>query len=168
MKVYIAGPYTQGNTFENVETAVRVGNTVANLGHIPFIPHLYHFWNRKHEHDYDFWMRQGRQWLLSCDAILRLDGKSPGADKEMTEAMSNGLRIVTLDDLRTMPVCRDCGGQLQYVQSVIEVHDIEEMPDEHGYVNLEFLVQSHVNDDFDTYLLCSVCGQKHDLKGTPK
>lgn len=93
MKIYIAGPYTSGDTAKNVRIAIYEGDYVSRLGHIPFIPHLTHFWHFLIPHDYEFWMYQDEQWLLSCDAILRLKGESAGADREVAKAIELGLPV---------------------------------------------------------------------------
>lgn len=93
MKIYIAGPYTKGDVAMNVRNAVYAGNYVANFGHIPFIPHLSHFWHMLCPNDYEFWMKQDEAWLRECDAILRLEGESAGADQEMKIALELGLVV---------------------------------------------------------------------------
>ncbi len=93
MKIYIAGPYTKGDVALNVRNAIAAGNYVANLGHIPFIPHLSHFWHFLFPNEYEFWMKQDEAWLRECDAILRLTGESAGADHEMEIAQELGLVV---------------------------------------------------------------------------
>jgi|GEM_PF-825467 len=95
MKIYVAGAYSKGDVAENVRTAIHEGDYVARLGHVPFIPHLTHFWHMLIPHDYEFWMSQDEQWLLSCDAILRLKGESAGADREVETAKKLGLPVYT-------------------------------------------------------------------------
>lgn len=82
MKIYIAGAYTKGDVAVNVRDAIIAGDAVAELGHIPFIPHLSHFWHLVSPHNYDFWMEQDLVWLGECNALLRLEGESAGADIE--------------------------------------------------------------------------------------
>lgn len=43
--VYIASPYSGGNTNRNVLEAMRVGMLILDTGHVPFVPHLCHFWD---------------------------------------------------------------------------------------------------------------------------
>ncbi len=93
MKVYIAGPYSKGDVAVNVRNAIMAGNMVAQRGHIPFIPHLTHFWHMLTPREYQFWLDQDIEWLKDCDAILRLDGESSGADNEMRLAEKWGLLI---------------------------------------------------------------------------
>lgn len=93
MKIYVAGPYSSGDVAQNVRNAIQAGNDITNLGHIPFIPHLTHFWHMLFPHEYQFWMKQDEAWLQECDAILRLKGESPGADNEVAIATELGLNI---------------------------------------------------------------------------
>ena len=93
MKIYIAGPYTQGDVAVNVNSAIHAGDYVSRLGHIVFIPHLSHFWHLLIPHIYDFWMAQDEAWLMECDAVLRIEGASKGADQEVKIAKAHGKRI---------------------------------------------------------------------------
>ena len=93
MKIYIAGQYTIGDPAVNVKRAIDAAEKVSALGHIPFIPHLTHFWHMIHPHEYEFWMMQDIEWLKVCDAILRLPGESTGADREVGIAQELGLRL---------------------------------------------------------------------------
>lgn len=90
MKIYIAGPYTKGDVAQNVRKAIFAGDQVAERGHVPFIPHLTHFWHMLHPHAYEFWLEQDLAWLKECDAILRLPGESAGADSEVDYMESIG------------------------------------------------------------------------------
>lgn len=93
MKIYIAGPYTKPDPETNTKTAIAVGDVIARLGHIVFVPHLTHYWELQHHHDYDFWMAQDAAWLRCCDALLRLPGESAGADSEVELAYALGLKV---------------------------------------------------------------------------
>lgn len=93
MKIYIAGPYSKGDVAENVYQAIHAGEYVANLGHVPFIPHLTHFWHLLIQHPYEFWLAQDMEWLKVCDAVLRFEGESSGADKEVAWAKEHGLIV---------------------------------------------------------------------------
>lgn len=82
MRVYIAGPYTLGDVAQNVAAAIEAGNAVMNAGHTPFVPHLTHFWHLLYPHPYETWLAYDNMWLIVCDAVIRLPGKSLGADQE--------------------------------------------------------------------------------------
>jgi hypothetical protein len=93
VKIYIAGPYSKGDVAQNVRNAIYAGDYAAHLGHVPFIPHLTHFWHMLLPHEYEFWLKQDNVWLRECDALLRLDGESSGSDKEVALAEELGLKI---------------------------------------------------------------------------
>lgn len=104
MRIYIAGPYSGGDVAQNVSTAIYEGDYVARLGHIPFIPHLTHFWHMFLSHEYEFWMAQDMEWLKLCDAILRIPGESKGADREVEVARKLGLIVyVSVFDIPRVP-----------------------------------------------------------------
>ena len=44
-RIYIAGPYTNGDVAVNVRTAYEAANQLADLGFAPFVPHATHFWH---------------------------------------------------------------------------------------------------------------------------
>lgn len=85
-RVYVAGPYSNGDVAVNVRKAIDAGNRLAEAGAIAFIPHLTHFWHLLHPHGWQFWIDQDREWLRVCDAVVRLPGPSTGADLETMEA----------------------------------------------------------------------------------
>ena len=90
MIVYIAGPYTKGDVAQNVHNAIKVADQLVELGHIPYIPHLTHFWHLISPRPWWFWLDYDLQWLEKCDCVLRLDGESVGADKEELAAHKLG------------------------------------------------------------------------------
>jgi hypothetical protein len=92
-KIYVAGPYTQGDVAINVRNAFETANKLADLGFAPFVPHSTHFWHMLFPREYDFWLKLDNEFLPCCDALLRLPGQSSGADKEVQLAKSLGLPI---------------------------------------------------------------------------
>ncbi len=99
-KVYVAGPYTNGDVARNVSLAVQAGAFLLNAGFAPYVPHLSHFMHMHWQQPYETWMRLDFEWVKSCDALLRLPGESSGADREVQLATELGLPIYTsLDDL---------------------------------------------------------------------
>ena len=83
IKVYVAGPYTNGDTAINVRTALEVANNLADCGFAPYVPHLTHFWHLIFPRPYEFWLDLDNTFLPSCNCLLRLPGASAGADKEV-------------------------------------------------------------------------------------
>ena len=92
-KVYIAGPYTNGDTIWNIREAVRHGNMIFNYGMMPFIPHLTGFWDFLVTRDIKDWYEYENEWLVMCDAVWRIKGKSKGADAEVKLAKKKGIPI---------------------------------------------------------------------------
>lgn len=89
--VYLAGPYS-GDEEHNTKVAIALADMASNYGFIPFIPHLFHFWNEQHPHDYEFWMRMDEMWISKCDALLYYE-MSPGADRDVAVASRLGKPI---------------------------------------------------------------------------
>lgn len=100
MRIYISGPYTLGDVAVNVKRAIDAGDKVLEKGHIPFVPHLSHFWHFISPKPWETWMKIDKEWILFCDAILRLPGESKGADIEVEYAQSMGIPIYySLEDI---------------------------------------------------------------------
>ncbi len=93
IKVYVAGPYTKGDVVENVAAAIAAGNKLFDLGFYPYIPHLTHFWHFLHHRPYEDWLRLDLEWVLSCNAVLRLPGESSGADRETKHAEAHSIPV---------------------------------------------------------------------------
>lgn len=93
MRVYVAGPLTTGNWYENVRTAVLAADRVQSAGHTAFVPHISGTWELICPHDYDWWMKWCLSWVEACDVLLRLPGDSHGADIEVAHALEHGLRV---------------------------------------------------------------------------
>jgi len=93
MRVYIAGPYTLGDVALNIRQVLVVAEAIFEAGHTPFVPHLYHFWHLINPKPYDYWIKLDMEWLKICDALIRLDGKSSGADREVDWCRSNGVPV---------------------------------------------------------------------------
>lgn len=92
-RVYIAGPYTNGDVAVNVRSAYEAANQLADLGFAPFVPHATHFWHMLFPRRYEFWLELDREFLPCCDAVLRLAGESNGADGEVAQAKELGIPV---------------------------------------------------------------------------
>lgn len=98
--VYIACPYTLGDTVENVTKCIAVADRLAIMGYFPFAPLLFHYWDQQHPHSYGFWINQSLSWLYKCDAVLRIPGVSRGADDEVRHALAAGIPVFySIEDL---------------------------------------------------------------------
>ena len=95
MKIYVAGPYgrrkglSDAECEANVRVAIDAGRALIAKGHIPFIPHLYHYvhvgWSDSP--DEEVWLRIASSWIEHCDALLLLPGESAGAQHEVELAL---------------------------------------------------------------------------------
>ena len=107
MRVYVAGPYSSGDVDENVRTAIRCADAVLESGHTPFLPHLTHFWDQQKPHTYETWLQYDSEWLAVCDALIRIPGESPGADREVAQARNLGIHVFYGIDEWLSAVCAD-------------------------------------------------------------
>ena len=105
MRVYVAGPYTKGDTALNVRRAIGVGDELMDAGHFPFVPHLSHFQHMLCPRPYEDWMANDLVWLPQCEALVRLRGESPGADREVK--MANDLKIPVYGSVAEFLAARD-------------------------------------------------------------
>lgn len=93
MTVYIAGPYSTGDQAVNTRNAIQTANILFDLGIIPFVPHLTHFWHFMSPRPYEDWMVIDFEWVTRCDCLLRLPGASSGADREVALAEKNAIPV---------------------------------------------------------------------------
>jgi hypothetical protein len=101
-KVYVAGPYSRGDTINNIQAALTVAEHLWFMGYVPFVPHLTGFWHFLYPHRYEEWMEYDAQWLMTCDAVIRLPGDSEGADREVDMAKSANIPVFyTVEELCT-------------------------------------------------------------------
>lgn len=92
-KIYIASPYTVGDVAVNVKRQMDAASRLIDLGYAPFWPLHSHFLHMVHQKPYEKWIALDLQWILSCDALLRLKGESKGADLECQFAKQNKIPI---------------------------------------------------------------------------
>ena len=90
-RIYIAGPYSQGDVCANVDRAMRAWHALADAGFAPFCPHLSHFLHIQRQRTYEEWLEQDLAWLPGCSGLLRLAGPSSGAAKEAAAAVKLGI-----------------------------------------------------------------------------
>ena len=91
--VYIAGPYSRGDTGGNVGIAVRMMVRMMKDGLAPICPHLDILTYIVEKLPYETFLEVDLAILEKCDAIFRLPGESPGADREMVRALELGLGV---------------------------------------------------------------------------
>lgn len=93
-RVYVAGPYTQGPWEYNIRDVVAAADTLYDAGHVPFVPHtMTTLWGLVNPRPKEQWIDFDLQWLDVCDALVRLDGDSEGADLEAEYARGAGIPV---------------------------------------------------------------------------
>lgn len=94
IRVYVSGPYSQPDPVENTHKAVSVASRLLNTGFIvPLVPHLTMFWHAMYPRDYEQWLAYDLKLVEHADAVYRLHGESPGADRECAYANSSGIPV---------------------------------------------------------------------------
>lgn len=102
-KVYIASPYTIGDTAVNVRRQIDAANELMDMGLLPFAPLMSHFHDMIHHRGWADWMDWCLGWLDACDIVLRLDGESKGADMEVARAKELGIPVCySINELEKM------------------------------------------------------------------
>lgn len=82
--IYIAGPYTHPDPVENTHDTIKVADRLVDSGLVtPVVPHVSLLWHLITPRPAEFWYEYDYALLVKCDAVLRLSGKSSGADKEV-------------------------------------------------------------------------------------
>ncbi len=90
-KVYIAGPYTKPDPCINTKKAIVIADMLLELGFVPFIPHLSHFWHTISPKEYDKWIEYDLEWLKCCDVMFVIEGDSEGVKIEERECSLRGI-----------------------------------------------------------------------------
>ena len=93
IRVYVAGPYTHPDPCINVRRAVEAAEELVDDGFIPYVPHLTHLWHLISPHNIEFWYEYDLEWLSCCHALLRLEGVSIGADREVNVAKIKSIPV---------------------------------------------------------------------------
>ncbi|MDO8640841.1 MAG: DUF4406 domain-containing protein [Nitrosarchaeum sp.] len=98
--VYIASPYTLGDVAVNVKTQLDVADKLMTLDFCPVVPLFTHFQQLHKPRPYQDWMKIDFEKIKRSDIVLRLKGKSKGADKEVALAKSLRIPVVySIDEL---------------------------------------------------------------------
>ena len=93
--IYVAGPISKGDTLLNIRNGMLTGIELIKRGYTPFVPHndMVQYLLDPDTLDYETILQQDLAWVKKCDALLRLSGDSPGADREEQYAISQGLFV---------------------------------------------------------------------------
>lgn len=92
--VYIASPYTTGSKPFNVNRQMEMAHRLLDYGYCPVWPLAAHYLEQMRERTYDEWLEMDFALVARCDALIRLEGESEGADREMSLARSLGIPVV--------------------------------------------------------------------------
>lgn len=90
--VYVAGPIT-GDPFGCVRQSVEAFTWLRDLGCVPFCPQWSVIAEMVEHRPYDEWMAYDFDVIARADALLRLPGESPGAEREVVEASVLGIPV---------------------------------------------------------------------------
>lgn len=102
LKVYIASPYTIGDSAVNVKRQIDAFDELLTRGFIPFAPLMSHFQHMVYPRNYEEWMEWDFEWVEACDCLLRLSGESLGADREIEHAKKHGIPVFySIDQLQS-------------------------------------------------------------------
>ena len=124
--IYIAGPYSGRDAHgqhgymvieQNILNARAAMKELVNLGYGVFCPHTHsaHFEVITPDVGIDYWYEIDVHFLRLCHALLRLEGPSSGADKEIELCNELGIRVYySISDVRNqLPVFRDTKSGLE-------------------------------------------------------
>ena len=91
--VYISSPYTLGDIGANVAVQIEASHKIMDAGHCPITPLLSHYLHVYRQRPYQDWMAIDLAMIPKADVVLRLPGKSSGADQEVALARSLGIPV---------------------------------------------------------------------------
>lgn len=100
LRVYIAGPMTGGTghsfNMKKINEAIQAYFTLITLGYVPHCPHLTVFceFMQPDRISYEQWLTLDRNYIEDSDVVLRIEGISPGSDRECDYAKSRGIPVV--------------------------------------------------------------------------
>lgn len=98
--VYVAGPLGDKHLWnENTRRAIEWSDRLIALAPnvVTYVPHSYGPRYEEHSErgvrEYEWWLHHCLQMVRRCDALLRVEGPSPGADREAALAHRIGLPV---------------------------------------------------------------------------
>jgi len=93
LRVYISGPITKGDRVVNFAQACKAQQRLILHGFAPLNPMLTMMHPAAWSISHDDWIAVDLPWVEAADAVLRLPGKSSGADQECSCAMECAIPI---------------------------------------------------------------------------
>lgn len=119
---FIAGPFS--GDYGNVRRAIEVHTALMDAGIPSICPHLTMFADLIAPRDYEQWLALSLAQVERCEWVYRIEGVSPGADREVAHADELGVRVWTetvragtaldrfidfvLTEQRRMSLCQHC------------------------------------------------------------
>lgn len=92
--IYVAAPFSAPDPIVNTRNAIDAAQVVWDCGGCPLVPHSHTFlWHMLHPAPTEDWYERDLHLLERCDALIRLPGFSPGADREAEHAALLGLPV---------------------------------------------------------------------------
>lgn len=91
LAVYLAGPISTGNQFDNVHRAVVDAARLRAAGFAVMVPHRCALDELVlGAQSYEAWLDEDKEWIRRCDAVVRRPGESKGSDIEVAFAREIG------------------------------------------------------------------------------
>jgi hypothetical protein len=88
--IYVAGPITR-DPFGCVRQSLDAWERLRALDAVPFCPQWSVLPEMVKQRHYEEWMAYDFDVIAHCDALVRLPGESPGADREIEHAETVGI-----------------------------------------------------------------------------
>lgn len=95
--LFLSAPYASDPT-ANVRTAIAAAERLIAAGYHVYVPHLMHLWDLVSPNPTSYWLMIDVAWVRRCDAVVRLPGRSPGAEVEAAAAVGAGIPIATMEE----------------------------------------------------------------------
>lgn len=106
--VYVSGPISTGNVQHNCRAGIMAARIIMERGYVVISPFESILSDMVEPWPYEKWLEYDFRAILCCDAVYRIPGVSPGADKE--EAFAYSQRIPVYHSLDTLFACTDPDG----------------------------------------------------------
>lgn len=96
--VYVAGPIAS-HPMHNAHRALKLCTELYKSGLVlPFSPHVSVLWDIVVPMSYESWLEYDLDVIAHMHAIYRMEGESPGADRECSAAVELGLPVFLVRD----------------------------------------------------------------------
>jgi len=99
VRVYISGPMSLGDRAENVRRGIEAGDFFVDRGVAALVPHFSHHPQARPcepgTPHYERVVASDLAWVEVADAVLLLEGRSSGAERECAHARRHGVPVFT-------------------------------------------------------------------------